>query len=293
MIHSMTGFGEEQFEEDGRVYQLEIRSFNQRYFKSSVHLPEDFAFLEPDVERALRQRLTRGSVTLRMHVRTIGSQAALDLNMGALQAYVERLREAAGDDPRVTIDLATVLTLPGICQAPELTAAERERRWKLVQTLISKALDRLIAMRAKEGEALAADLRTHTSQIDGSLAIIRERVPHVVAEYRDRLKGRVEELIAGSGVRLAEEDLLKEVSIYAERSDISEELSRLTGHLEQFAALTGKREPAGRKLEFIAQEMLREANTMGSKTGDAAIAREIIEIKSAVDRIKEQVQNAE
>ena len=148
-------------------------------------------------------------------------------------------------------------------------------------------------MRATEGQALAEDLRGQCDLIRRCLDTIRQRAPVVVTEYRDRLKTRIEELIADSSVRLAEEDLLKEVSIYAERSDISEELSRLAGHLEQFAAVMGGAEPAGRKLEFIAQEMLREANTMGSKTGDAAIAREIIEIKGAVDRIKEQVANAE
>ncbi len=293
MIHSMTGFGEAQLEADGWVYHLEIRSFNQRYLKASIHLPDDFGFLESDVERLLRRRLTRGSVTLRLHVRSLSSQAALDLNTAALQAYVQQLQEAVGDDPRVTIDLATVLTLPGVCQPRDLTESEREQRWAVVEKLTKEVLDNLIAMRATEGKALADDLRAHAAVIRKSLDVVRQRAPAVVVEYRDRLLARVAELIANSNVRLAEEDLLKEVSIYAERSDINEELSRLEGHLEQFDELLPGAEPAGRKLEFIAQEMLREANTMGSKAGDATIAREIIEVKGAIDRIKEQVQNAE
>jgi uncharacterized protein (TIGR00255 family) len=203
------------------------------------------------------------------------------------------LRAAAGDDPRATIDLATLLTLPGVCEMRELTESEREQRWAVLARLTEAALERLIAMRASEGQALAADLAVHCDLVARSLEVVRQRAPAALVEYRDRLKARVEQLIAGSNVRLAEEDLLKEVSIYAERSDMSEELSRLAGHLEQFRALLTSAEPAGRKLEFIAQEMLREANTMGSKTGDPAIAREIIEIKSAVDRLKEQVANAE
>jgi len=293
MIHSMTGFGEAQVEENGQVLQLEIRSFNQRYLKSSIHLPDEYSFLESDVERVLRQRLTRGSVALRLHVRSIGPQAALELNTAAVTAYVQQLRAAAGDDPYATIDLATLLTLPGVCQPRDLTESQRQQRWVVLEKLTIEALDRMIAMRAAEGQALAADLQTHCEIIQTALGAVRQRGPAVVSEYRDRLKARVEELIAGSSVRLAEEDLLKEVSIYAERSDISEELSRLAGHLEQFVGLMAGREPAGRKLEFIAQEMLREANTMGAKTGDAEIAREIIEIKSAIDRLKEQVANAE
>ncbi len=293
MIRSMTGFGEAQLEQAGQLFHLEVRSVNQRYFKAAVYLPEDFAFLEPEVERLLHERLTRGSVTVRLHVRGTGAQAPLPLNVVVLRAYLDQLRAAAGDDPRVTIDLATLLTLPGVSQLPDLDESERRRRWSLLSALINSALDRLLVMRVAEGQVLAADLAAQCEVIGRSLAVIRERAPTVVAEYRDRLKARVQELIADSNVRLAEEDLLKEVSVYAERSDLNEEVSRLAGHLEQFRALMQSPVPAGRKLEFIAQEMLREANTMGSKAGDVAIAREIIEIKSAIDRIKEQVANVE
>ncbi|MEW6198400.1 MAG: YicC/YloC family endoribonuclease [Planctomycetota bacterium] len=293
MIRSMTGFGEARLEEAGQAYHFELRSVNQRYLKAAIYLPEDFAFLETDVERLLRARLTRGSVTARLHVRQVGPEAALPLNTAALLAYVSQLRQAAGNDARVTIDLATLLTLPGVCQPRELTDVEREHNWNILKRLVVQALDALMAMRTLEGQALADDLKTHAAIIQDALDAIRTRAPAVVVEYRNRLLARVNELIADSSVRLAETDLLKEVSVYADRSDVSEELSRLGGHLDQFLGLMNASEPAGRKLEFIAQEMLREANTMGSKTGDAEIARRIIEIKSAIDRIKEQVANAE
>lgn len=293
MIHSMTGFGEAVLEEGGQTYHLELRSFNQRYLKTTLHLPDDFGFLESEVDRLVRERLTRGSVTLHLHVRSVGPPPTLELNTAAVRAYVAQLRAAAGDDPRATIDLATLLTLPGVCQTRELTETEREQRWTILAKLTGAALERLLGMRASEGQALAKDLARHCEVIEASLAAVRQRAPVVLVEYRDRLKARVAELVADSNVRLAEEDLLKEVSIYAERSDLSEELSRLAAHLEQFRALMASAEPAGRKLEFVAQEMLREANTMGSKTGDPTIAREIIEIKSAIDRLKEQVANAE
>jgi len=293
MIHSMTGFGEARLEEAGQAYHLELRSVNQRYLKAAIYLPDDLAFLETEVERLLRRRVTRGSLTLHLYIRDLSAQAAPDINAAVVRAYVARLREAAGEDSRGTIDLATVLTLPGVCQPRELTEAERTLRWSILSRLTEAALERLIAMRAAEGRALADDVLAHCACVERCLERIRQRAPAVVIEYRDRLKARVQELIADSNVRLAEEDLLREVSVYAERSDISEELSRLSGHVREFRGLAGGTEPAGRKLEFVAQEMLREANTIGSKTGDSAIAHEMIEIKSAIDRIKEQVQNAE
>ena len=293
MIHSMTGFGEAHTEEGGQAFQIEIRSFNQRYLKTAIYLPDELGYLETDVDRILRARLTRGSITLRLHVRAVGAEGVAPLNAAAVTAYFEQLRQAVPPDARVTIDIGSLLALPGVCEAPELSEADRTRRADLVTRLTETALHNLVSMRAAEGQALANDLVRYCGEIRAGLERIRVRAPLVVAEYRDRLKQRVDELLAGSNVHLAADDLLREVSIYAERSDISEELSRLAGHLDQFEAQIRTPEPAGRKLEFIAQEMLREANTMGSKTGDAEIAREIIDIKGAIDRVKEQVQNAE
>lgn len=293
MIRSMTGFGEAQLEDNGHVYHLEIRSVNNRYLKASVHLPESFAFLETDAERLLRERLSRGSISVRLHIRDLTASAAQEINAAAIRAYVAQLHTASGDDPRAMIDLATLATLPGVCQPRELTEAQREHHWEITRTLSSQALDHLIEMRCTEGRALAADLHTHCRRIEEHVDAVRARAPAVIEEYRNRLASRVRELLTGSNAQLAEADLLKEVSIYAERSDISEELSRLASHVAQFEAVAADPEPAGRKMEFIAQEMLREANTMGSKSGDPELARHIIEIKSAIDRIKEQVQNVE
>jgi uncharacterized protein (TIGR00255 family) len=293
MIRSMTGFGEAQLEAAGQAYHLEIRSVNNRYFKAAIHLPEGLAFLEADVERLLRERLSRGSISFRMRVRDLRAEAAAEINAAAIGRYVAQLRGAAGADARLTIDLATLATLPGVCQTRELSDAERAAAWTLAQQLTQQALERVVQMRAVEGQALANDLRAHSGAIRTALAAVRERAGKVPAEYRERLTARIRELIAGSGVRLAEEDLLREVAIYADRSDVSEELSRLDAHLQQFDLLIDGAEAAGRKLEFIAQEMLREANTVGSKASDSQIVRDIIEIKSAIDRIKEQVQNIE
>lgn len=291
MILSMTGFGEAQLEEEGHAYHLDVRSVNNRYFKSSIRLPDEFAFMETQFEQLLRRRLTRGSVTMRLYVRDLSESAAQDVNLAAIQHYLARLQSALPAEPGFTIDLATLAMLPGVCQPHELTEEQREHGHALIERMAQTAIDRLLEMRTAEGQALAEDLKRHCHAIQEHLEAVRGHVPGMLNDYRDRLNARIQELIADSNVRLAEEDLLKEVAIYAERSDVSEELSRLTSHLQQFGEAIESSEPAGRKLDFIAQEMLREANTIGSKAGDAEVARRVIEIKGAIDRIKEQVQN--
>jgi len=264
MILSMTGFGEAQLEEEGQAYHLEIRGVNNRYFKSSIRLPDDFAFMETQLEQLLRRRLIRGSILLRLHVRDLSASAAQDVNVAAIERYVTHLKSVLPAEPNFTIDLSTLATLPGVCQPREMTEQQRQHGQELITRLAETATAKLLEMRAAEGQALAEDLKRHCDSIHEHLATVRTHVPGMVEAYRDRLAARVEELIAGSNVRLAEEDLLKEVSVYAERSDVSEELSRLASHLQQFD---------------------------GSKAGDAEVARHVIEIKGAIDRIKEQVQN--
>ena len=291
MILSMTGFGEALLEEDGQAYHLEIRGVNNRYFKSTIRLPEDFAYLETQLEQLLRRRLIRGSVALRLYVRDLSASAAQDVNLAAIEHYVTQLKSVLPAESNFTIDLATLAALPGVCQPHEMTEQQREHGEELIARLAETAIDKLLEMRAAEGQALAEDLKRHCDSIREHLEAIRAHAPGMVERYRERLTARIEELIAGSNVHLAEEDLLREVSVYAERSDVNEELSRLGSHLEQFKeAITGS-EPAGRKLDFITQEMLREANTIGAKAGDAEVARHVVEIKGAVDRLKEQVQN--
>ncbi len=290
MLRSMTGFGEAQSQESGHAYQIELRSVNSRYFKAQIRLPEEFAFLESQLETLLRERLTRGTINVKVYHRDMSASAAQDVNVAAVTHYMERLKPLVDGDS--TIDLARILQMPGVCEPHALTAAERELAEKRLSALTSAAIDNLIAMREKEGASLARDLRTQCDSVLNNLDGIEARAPFVVSEFRDRLLARIQDLLRDSNVTLAQDDILREVSIYAERSDINEELSRLRGHIEQFLE-SMESESAGRKLDFIAQEMLREANTIGSKSGDRDIARRIIEMKGAIDRIKEQAQNVE
>lgn len=292
MILSMTGYGESQCHDDGVHYALEVRSVNNRYFKASIKLPESLAVLEPEVEKLLRGRLLRGSVTCTLRLRNTSAEAAQDVNVAALQRYVEQLGKVSTRGA-VQIDLATVLALPGVCQPPEIDESARERQFGVLSGLVNQAMDKLVEMRRVEGKALHDDLLLHCRRIRENLALVAEQAPQVIKEYHDRLLQRANELLASSSLQLQLDDVRREVAIYAERCDVHEEIARLRSHLDQFERLCDAGEHAGRKLDFLAQELLREANTIGSKANDATVAHHVVEIKSAIDRLKEQVQNVE
>lgn len=297
MIRSMTGYGDARREHGGVVLSLEIRTVNNRYFKASLRLPDWLGFLEPDLERRLREKISRGSVQYTLKAQALGEASAGRVNADALAAYVRQIKAVAlADLPegvRPTVDLAVLLTLPGVCEPRDGPDDERDKWRPVVEGLTDAALERLLKMRAVEGKAVWADLEKQCRATAAHLEVIAARAPTVVQEYRVRLQERVNSLLATSGVTVAGEDLLREVAVFAERCDISEEISRLRGHLEQFLQVGAAEEAAGRKLEFLGQEMLREANTIGSKANDVEIVRRIVEIKGAADRIKEQVQNVE
>ncbi len=294
MIASMTGYGDAQASEDGVHYALEIRSLNNRYFKASIKLPEMLQFLESEVDRLLRSQLGRGSVNYSLRMRSESPNTAYEINRAALAAYVDQLQAARpAGDASVTIDLATLTAIPGVCQPPQFDESVRTRYWQTVEKLTHRAMEALLQMRRQEGLALRDDLLGTLAALRELLGQIAARAPVVVEEYHRRLQHRVSMLLAESKIELERDSLMREVAIYAERCDINEEVSRLTAHFDQFAELCDSREYAGRKLDFLAQELLREVNTIGSKSQDAAIARSVVEMKGLIDRLKEQVQNVE
>ena len=293
MIVSMTGFGDATAENDGTHYAVEIRSLNNRYYKSIIKLPDHVSGLEPELETMLREKLGRGSITYILKMRTDSAEAAYHINTQALKAYLEQIQAVKGLDRLVQIDLASLVQLPGVCQEPRDETDEIERHGTMIRELTVKAIIKLNAMRAKEGEALFNDLMKHARVITSNLAEIAKRAPFVIEDYHKRLTQRVNVLVSKAELTVNQADLLKEVAVFAERADISEEIQRLSTHMEAFEQACRTGEHAGRKLDFITQEMLREANTIASKANDAQIARHIVEIKGAIDRLKEQVQNVE
>ena len=292
MIRSMTGFGEASAEVAGVHYFLEVRSLNAKYFKAVVRLPDDWQGLEAELEPTLRRRLHRGSIVLTARCAVASADAAYTVNTDALARYLEQVRSAPGVGE---VDAAALLSLPGVLQPP----ADNEDRLVHARAALTELLDRacgqLLASREREGRLLAKDLQSLLSTIHDRLGVVAERAPLVVDEYQQRLRTRIDQLLANVKVNVDQTDLVREIAVYAEKTDIAEELSRLRGHLEQFAKMIGptQKDPIGRTLDFLSQEMLREANTMASKSNDADISRAVVEIKGAIDRIKEQVQNVE
>lgn len=297
MIRSMTGFGEAHREVSGAQYTLELRSVNHRYFKFSTRLPEELQSLEPELETELRKRFARGSFSAALRLRLLGTAATSDVNDGALLGYLEHLeaiRRRLGDE-EVSIDLTQLLTLPGVLEPAGEAAQQADQARPVVLALLAQAAERLDHMRSAEGEQLTAELRRQHHRLAAVTEQISQRAPVVVEEYHGRLLQRVRTLTDSAELRVDASDLLKEVAVFADRADIAEEVARLRSHLEQFETLLASdpHEPAGRTLDFLTQEMLRECNTIGAKSNDTQISRCVVEAKSLVDRLKEQVQNVE
>ncbi len=296
MIRSMTGFGEASAHIDGVHYLVEVRSLNNKYFKAVIRLPDALQALEAELEADLRRRISRGSITMTASCTSSGASGVATVNHEALERYIEQIRRTPMiADGTVRLEASGLLSLPGVLQAPADEEDRLGRARRAMVPLMHKACDGLIGMRDREGKLLADELLVHRAQIAERLSRISGRAPSVVNEYENRLRSRIEMMIKGTDVVVNPADLIREIAVYAEKSDIAEEISRLTGHIEQFEQLMHQSDgsPLGRTLEFLSQEMLREANTIASKSPDAEISRLTVEVKGAIDRIKEQVQNVE
>jgi len=290
----MTGYGEAQGQFNGMSYAVEVKSVNNRYVKTIIKLPELMAFLEEDIDRLLRKSLSRGTVNYVLRFKDAPASSLFDIDEVALQTIVERLSRAGSSaGVKGTIDVGNLLDLPGIIRPalPDSETAEQIKRAVLQAS--QDAVDRLKQMRAAEGVFLQSDLKKCCALIEQNLEQIRTRYTVVPREYAERLRKRVDKLLAHAELKLDEETLAREVAVFAERSDISEEVARLDSHMQQFEQCCQAGEQAGRRLDFISQEMLREANTIASKASDIEITRRVVDIKCQIDRIKEQVQNIE
>ena len=293
MARSMTGCGEGFADSQGVVCRVEIRSVNHRHFKCTIRTREGFHLLEPRLEAALRERIRRGSLQVSLEVTGTAVPSGRRLDREQLAAYLddwESFCDSRGLPTPQEID--PLLGLPGVLQDSPPDTAAVEASWPVIQTATTAAVDQLDAMRRAEGDALVADLEQACQAIDRLVADIRQRVPEVVAEHRQRLLERVAKVLESHQASLSENDLIREVALLADRSDISEELVRLESHVEQFRGLLADPAP-GRSLDFLAQELGREANTIGSKSVDVMIAHAVVDLKSQIERIREQAANIE
>ena len=296
MLFSMTGYGEASHQSDLLNLTLELRSVNNRYLKVSVRATEPYNLLEAEFEKVIRRSVKRGTIQVHLRCQRRPSPQDFQINAVALRSYLDQIRRACADldlPDRGQSLLGQALLLPGVVPEPSQSAFNLEDEWSILESVLEQAIGRLQAMRQEEGRAMAAELLQHRDSIAAQLEQIRRRIPVVSVSYRDRLLERVRALVAEMDVEIDRADLIKEVSVFAERSDIAEECVRLASHLDQFQDILNEPESAGRKLEFLTQEMFRETNTIGSKAGDVDISRHVVEIKGALEKIRELVQNVE
>jgi uncharacterized protein (TIGR00255 family) len=293
-MKSMTGYGCGECAQDGLKITVELSSVNRKQSDVIINLPRELEVLEAQMRDEINRKITRGRLTVRVTVHTANSQfrGSVNLNVGLARAYVRELKQLAKElSLSNTITLDHLLRAPGVLQADQ-DVADAEDFWPAVKKALDLALEMLLKMRVREGEHLSRDLSNRVAVMRKSAARIQKQAPKVAERYRQQLMERVK----NAGVELNgtdDERLLKEVVYFADRSDISEELTRLQSHFQQFDDCVKSKDAVGRTLDFLAQEMNREINTIGSKANDSLISREIVVLKAELEKFREQAQNVE
>jgi len=290
----MTGYGRGDCSQDGFKISVELSSVNRKQSEISVTLPREFELLEAQIRDIINRYIARGRLTVRvsLHAGESRLSARMHLNVPLARAYARELNRLSKQlklPGPVTLD--QLARAPGVFQTDE-QIVEEEDFAPAVEKALKKALNQLVATREREGAHLLKDLAKRVDEMRKAAAKIRKRAPTVAERYRRQLVERIES--AGLEAPGAEDDrLLKEVVYFADRSDISEELTRLQSHFQQFDDCRRSKEPVGRMLDFLAQEMNREINTIGSKANDSLISSEVVKLKAELERFREQAQNVE
>lgn len=292
MLLSMTGHGQASQKSETHSVEVEIRTVNNRFLKISTKLSDQISSLEPEIESLTRSFLKRGSVSISVRVSGLASTDLPQVNLQVLQHFVAQAKMAAElTDVPFQIDWGTLYQLPGVLSPPRSECDEDLAR--VVLSTCELALSDLQVMRSREGAAMQAKFEEYLVQLRKLRSVILARAPQVVAEYQTKLEQRVRTAFESRGVEIDAVDLLREVTIFADRADIAEELTRLESHLEQFERAIRSDESQGRRLDFLLQELGRETNTIGSKANDALISKEVVSQKTILEQIRELVQNVE
>lgn len=291
-MRSMTGFGRERQIIGGKEYLVEIKSVNSRYCELTVKVPRNYTYLEEKLKSLVKSRLSRGKAEVWLSVTEIeGRETSVTVNLPVVKNYLEEMRSCGAE-----LNLLDDLKLSDIFRMTDAftvvrTEADEETIWNNVQSVANKALDNFTVMREKEGEKLKTDLLSKIDNIEEMINKVEELSPETVAAYRERLYTKLKEVLEDK--QIEEQRILTEAAIFADKVAVDEETVRLHSHFKQFREMTSATEPIGRKLDFLVQELNRETNTIGSKAQDLQITKIVIEVKSEIEKIREQIQNIE
>jgi len=291
----MTGFGDARHQDERLAVSVEVRTVNNRYFKIVTKCSDVYAALEGEIEKIVREKISRGTVNVSIRVDRLAADEDFVINQAALKSYWSQLHAAAKQmqAPLALADISVLLTIPGVVSDERRRSVDVQADWTIIRKMLEQALEKLGVFRAEEGRSMERDLVTNVGIIADRLEQVIALAPQVVSEFRAKLLDRVRQLIADSNVTVADTDLIREVSIFADKADINEEITRLKCHIDQFHAFLKDKESTGRKLEFLTQEMFREVNTIGSKANNVPIAHCVVDMKAAVEKIREVLQNVE
>lgn len=294
MIRSMTGFGRAVEVLNGKSITVEIRSVNHRYYEVSSRVPRSYSFAEEKLKNLLKTRISRGKVEVSVLVQNTESSQPdekIIMNREIVKAYVDALREVKDEFSLVDdLSLSAVMRLPDAFTVVKAEQDE-EQMWLDLEKTANQALDNFIAMRENEGARMKADIAERLKTIESNVAVVEERSPKIVEDYRKRLFDKMCEVLDGKSVD--EGRILLEAGIFSEKTAVDEETVRLRSHIAQFRELLESGEPVGRKLDFLVQEMNRETNTIGSKVQDIEVTKIVVDQKSEIEKIREQIQNIE
>ena len=298
MPRSMTGYGRAQRLSDGRDVLVEIRAVNHRYYEFSARLPRTCLYLEEKLKSFLNGKIARGKVEVSVTItRPDGKDAQIAVNRSVAEGYINALRSLnetlGGSD---SLWLQDDLTLSSLLRLPDVFTVTKEQEdenavWAIVSETAAEALDSFVQMRQAEGERLAADLSGKLDGLEAMLGQVEALEPGIAENYRQRLYAKLQELLGDTNID--EQRILTETAIFAEKTAVDEETVRLHSHISQFRILLKSEESVGRKLDFLVQEMNREVNTIGSKAQDLGITRLVVDMKSEIEKIREQIQNIE
>ncbi|WP_044746196.1 MULTISPECIES: YicC/YloC family endoribonuclease [unclassified Anoxybacillus] len=291
MVYSMTGFGRSKTTNGSMGVTVEVKSVNHRFCEISVRMPRQLFIFEDKIKKVISQYVHRGRVEVFIAIEGEGwTNRKLQVDWQLMSDYYEQLKEANHRfSLHDSITLSHLFQLEGVAEIIEEGAGNEEMEHLLISA-VNEAAQQLKTMREKEGKALLSDVQEQLATLKQCVQNVQHLAPEAIEQYRERLTKRMKELVQGD---VDEARLLTEVAIFAEKTDINEELKRIRSHIEQFVQTLHHQEPIGRKLDFLIQELNREVNTIGSKANDSRIAVQVVEMKSALEKVKEQVQNIE